>query len=154
LLFNLAEVDLQQVCLDQAQIYEHLPQRHEFMLLQTVCHVDTERRRLVCFRDIEADGWWFRGHVPGRPLLPGVVMLEMAAQASALLAKLVMGYEEFLVFGGVDNGKFRETVKPGARLYVLAVSRDIRPRRVVSDVQGVVEGKLIFEASVTGMMAR
>ena len=154
LLIDLSRVDLDKVHLTQKQIYEHLPHRYEFMLLDGVCHVDEEARAVVGYRNIRADDWWFRGHVPGRPLVPGVLMLEMGAHVSALMTKLFGGPQGFLAFGGVDNCKFREAVTPGVRLYFLCVAVDIRPRRVISDVQGVVDGRLIFEARITGLVIR
>ena len=154
LLFDLDSVDLDQVYLSQQEIYTYLPHRHEFMLLHGVSHADLDARHLVCFRDIAEDDWWVRGHVPGRALLPGVLMLEIAAQGSAVLANLITGDPCFVVFGGADNCKFREAVEPGCRLSVLCASREIRARRVVSDVQGIVNGRQVFEATITGMITR
>ena len=154
LLLDLSQFDLNRVHLTQEQIYDYLPHRHEFMLLDGVCHLDVETKSIVAYRDIAADDWWFRGHVPGRPLLPGVLMLEMAAHASVLLAKIVGGIDAVVAFGGVDACKFREAVEAPARLYILATGREIRARRIISDTQGVVAGKLIFEARITGLTLR
>jgi 3-hydroxymyristoyl/3-hydroxydecanoyl-(acyl carrier protein) dehydratase len=82
--------------------------------------------------------------------LPGVLMLEMAAQSCAVLAK-TLGSDAFIGFGGVESCKFRETVVPPARLYILGVGVEHRARRIISDVQGVVGHRLIFEARVTGL---
>ena len=81
-------------------------------------------------------------------------MLEMAAQASAVLAKLGGYHDVFIGFGGVDRCKFREVVVPPARLYFLVAGIEHRPRRIKSAAQGVVEGKLVFEATTTGMVIR
>jgi len=152
LLIDVESIDLTNVVLTKQQIYEeYLPHRHEFMLLDGVCYLDKELNRLAAYRDVEKDAWWFRGHVPGRPLLPGVLMLEMAAHASALLAKLCRSYPGFIGFGGIDHCKFRETVSPPARLYFLVVGKEMRSRRIVSETQGVTDGKLVFEARVTGL---
>lgn len=153
-LIDLAAVDLSEVCLRREQIYEHLPHRHEFMLLDGVCHLDLKRHMVVAYRDIRDDDWWFRGHLPGRPLLPGVLMLEMAAHVCALAAKLTGAYEGFVGFGGVDRCKFRGPVTPPARLYLLSVAREFRARRIVSEAQGVAGGILVFEAQITGMTLR
>ncbi len=154
LLIDLEKVDLGKTCLTQEQLYEFLPHRHEFMLLDGICHLDEKAGAIVGYRDIRPDDWWFRGHVPGRPLMPGVLMLEMGAQISALMAKLFGGIQSFVAFGGVDKCKFREAVTPGTRLYVLSVAVEIRSRRISSEVQGVANGRLIFEASVTGLVLR
>jgi 3-hydroxyacyl-[acyl-carrier-protein] dehydratase len=54
-------------------------------------------------------------------------------------------------FGGLENVKFRGAVVPPARMYILIKGVEIRPRRTVCDTQGIVDGKLVFEARVTGM---
>lgn len=153
LLMDLQRLDLDRVCMTKDEIYKRLPHRFEFRLLDGVCMVDLEGQRIVAFADIREDDWWVRGHVPNRPLLPGVLMLEMAAHASAVLAKL-QGNDTFIGFGGVDDCKFRETVVPPARLYIIGVGVDYRPRRIVSDTQGVMDGKLVFEARITGLTLR
>lgn len=153
LLIDLQQLDLDRVCLTKEEIYKRLPHRFEFRLLDGVCMVDLERQRIVAYADIRSEDWWVRGHVPNRPLLPGVLMLEMAAHASAVLAK-IQGNDTFIGFGGVDNCKFRETVVPPARLYIIGVGVDYRPRRIVSDTQGVMDGKLVFEARITGLTIR
>jgi 3-hydroxyacyl-[acyl-carrier-protein] dehydratase len=151
LLIDFAGLDLDRIELTKQQIYARLPQRHEFEVLDGVCLTDFERRQVVAYADIRPDAWWVRGHVPGRPLLPGVIMLEMAAQTCAVLAKL-LGNDSFVAFGGVEACKFRETVVPPSRLYILGAGVDYRSRRIVSDTQGVMDGKLIFEARITGLM--
>ncbi len=154
LLIDLQQVDLSRVLLTREQIYEQLPQRFEFMLLDGVCMLDREGTRLVAYADIRSDDWWIRGHVPGRPLLPGVLMLEMAAQSSAVVAKVLTGIQAFIGLGGIEECKFRETISPPARLYLLCVGDNYRTRRIVSRTQGVVDGRLIFEAKITGLALR
>ncbi|HEX9785851.1 MAG TPA: hypothetical protein VGA56_24375, partial [Opitutaceae bacterium] len=63
-------------------------------------------------------------------------------------------HDEFIGFGGVDDCKFREAVKPPARLYLLCRALDYRPRRILSATQGVIDGRLVFEATITGLTLR
>ncbi len=154
LLIDLEKVDLGQVLLTREQIYEHLPHRFEFMLLSGVCHLDLDMPIVVAYMDLKPDDWWVRGHIPGGPLLPGVLMLEVAGHASALLAKLALKQDGFIGFGGVEHCKFRESVVPPSRLYILSHATDLRLRRIISETQGVADDKLIFEAQVTGMRMR
>jgi 3-hydroxyacyl-[acyl-carrier-protein] dehydratase len=68
------------------------------------------------------------------------------------LAKLSGRYDAFIGFGGVDQCKFREAVFPPARLFLLAASLEQRPRRIVSAVQGVIDDRIIFEATLVGLI--
>jgi len=153
MLVDLHDVDLQAVRYTQPEIYAYLPHRYEFMLLDGICHVDAAARTLVAYGNVRADGWWARGHVPGRPIFPGALMLEMAGQATALLAKLTYepARDVFIAFGGVDDCKFRESVQPPARLYLLSVLGEMRSRRITARTQGVVDGRVIFEAGIAGL---
>ncbi len=154
LLIDPAKVDLTRVCLTKEQIYDLLPHRHEFSLLDGVCYSDPVLPGMIAFCDVTPEAWWVRGHVPGMPLLPGVLMLEMAAQLSAVQAKLHHGFDNFVAFGGVDSCKFRETVVPPARLYIVSVGRGARKRRIIADTQGMIDGRVIFEANITGLGIR
>ena len=150
-LIDLSQHDLGSVCLSKKEIYEQLPHRHEFQVLDGFCVLDMEARHAVAFADIHPDAWWVPGHVEGRTLLPGVLMLEMAAQASAIMSKTLSGHRGFLGFGGVDGCKFRDVIAPPARLYILCVDIENRPRRFISDTQGICNDKLVFQAKITGM---
>ena len=104
LLIDPDTVDVQRVVHTRAEIYERfLPHGFEFQVLDGVLHIDHARKEIVAFVDVRTDAWWVRGHVPGRPLLPGVLMLEMAAQACAVGTKLLTDYPAFIAFGGVDR---------------------------------------------------
>ncbi len=154
LLFDLDQIDTDRVIMTREQIYECLPQRYEFLLLDGVCWTDPVQHRLVAFVDTRPEDWWVRGHIPENTVLPGVLMLEMAGQASAVAAATIAKIDGFLGFGGVDACKFRETVVPPARFYILCQGTEYRPRRVTSLVQGVCKGRLVFEASITGVPIR
>lgn len=153
LLIDIAGIDLGRTVLTKSQIYDLLLHRHEFQLLDGVCWYDVPTERIVTYAEVTPGDWWVRGHVQGRPILPGVLMLEMAAQSSAVLAKLA-GNEAFMGFGGVEHCKFREMVVPPARLHMLCTGVDYRARRIISETQGVVDGRLVFEAQITGLTIR
>jgi len=154
LLFPLESLDLTKTVIGQEEIYAHLAHRHEFMLLDGVLHVDLAEGVMVAYHDVREDEWWVRGHVPGRPLMPGVLMLEVAAQMCSLYYSLAMGQTKFVVFGGLDRVKFRDAVTPPARLIILGKALEVRPRRTVSLFQGLVGDKLVVEGQITGLPAR
>ena len=99
--------------------------------------------------------FWARGHIPGRPLMPGVIMIEAAAQLCSWAVRQVYDSAEygdrFFGFGGIDNVKFRGTVFPGQTLLLLGKRTEVRPRRAVFTTQGWVDGRMAFQADITGM---
>ncbi|MBL7141395.1 MAG: beta-hydroxyacyl-ACP dehydratase [Planctomycetes bacterium] len=158
LLVDLTGVDLERVVLPIEEIRQVNPHRFEMEQLTSIVHLDLERHEIVASKDVRDDEFWVRGHIPGRPLLPGVLMIEAAAQMCSVYYKRARSDPRFLGFGGVDNVKFRGQVVPGDRLLLLGRAVEIRSRRAVFDTQGVVgdgadpqEFKLVFEARITGM---
>jgi 3-hydroxyacyl-[acyl-carrier-protein] dehydratase len=151
LLFDPKQLDLSGVAITKEQIYEVLPHRYEFSLLDGISYLDAQTRRCVGFKDVRSDEWWTKGHIPGRPLLPGVLMIEAAAQLASYFTSFILKDNRFWGFGGVDQVKFRDAVTPPSRLYLIGVGTDIRPRRLVCQVQGLVDETMVFEATLTGM---
>ena len=151
LLIDLGSIDLTQTEFDIEALRELNPQRFEMEHLDGIIKFDPDNAYMVAYKDVTDDEFWVRGHIPGRPLLPGVIMLEAAAQASSWYYKKVTGTDAFLGFAGLQDVKFRGTVEPGDRLYVLAKNLELKRRRAIFDTQGVVDGKLAFEAVVIGM---
>lgn len=151
LLVDLAKVDLARVVMTLDQIRQVNPHRYEMEQLSGVIHYDLAKGQIVAFKDVREDEFWVRGHIPGRPLLPGVLMIEAAAQMCSLYYKAAQKDPRFLGFGGVDGVKFRGQVVPGDRLILLGQAVEIRNRRAVFDTQGVAAGRLVFEGRITGM---
>ncbi len=106
---------------------------------------------IIAYKDIGHDEFWISGHLPGRPLFPGVLMIEAAAQLASFVS-LRRLKEGFLGFVGVEAVKFRGQVVPGDRLHILAREVKIHRRRSVSEVQGLVNGQLVFEGRIIGMV--
>jgi 3-hydroxyacyl-[acyl-carrier-protein] dehydratase len=151
LLFDHHEYDLTQVAVTREEIYDFLPHRYEFMLLDGAVMLDTQAQRMIAFADIKEDAWWTRGHIPSKPIMPGVLWIEMAGQAAAYYSQKVLGYDGFLAFTAVDDCKFRGATEPPCRAYLLGVEVDMRPRRCICTFQAVVNDKMVFEARLTGI---
>lgn len=150
-LFPLSKVDDNNVAFDSDAIDAVNPQRFEFKQLDGIYFVDLEAGYMAGYHDVRSDEFWVRGHIPGRPLYPGVMIMEAGAQLVSYYAMTREPEKGFLGFGGVDKVKFRGEVKPGDRLVLLGIMVEMRPRRCKGDVQGYVDGKLVFEGLITGM---
>jgi 3-hydroxyacyl-[acyl-carrier-protein] dehydratase len=152
LLVDLAAVDLARYAHDLAAVEARIPQRFEMGFLDGVHLLDTATQVCVGSRRIRPDEFWVRGHIPGRPILPGVLSVEAMAQLCSFYFKSVYADDQrFFGFGGVDGVKFRGTVVPGDLLVLLCRVRDMKPRRAVFDAQGVVGDRLVVEAVITGV---
>ena len=71
---------------------------------------------IIGYKDVRPDEFWVSGHIPGRPLLPGVLMIEAGAQLASFYTRTYVGWKGFIGFGGVDEVKFRMQVPPGVRM--------------------------------------
>ena len=151
LLFDLSGIDLDHVLHGVDAIERINPHRGLMRLLDGINYIDEGMTKAVAFRDVCNDEFWVPGHIPGRPLMPGVLMLEAAAQLANFLMLQRVPNESFVAFVGVDGAKFRGQVVPGDRLTILGKEVNFRPRRFVCAAQGVVRGNLVFEAEITGM---
>lgn len=149
LLFDLSSIDLNNVIVPLEEIRKVIPQRYEMEMLSGIVYESPEIA--VGFKDITQDEFWVRGHIPGRPIMPGVMMIECAAQLCAYITMKRQPEMGFVGFAKCDNVRFRGTVVPPGRLYMIAQLVDINRRRAVGSCQGVVNGDLVFEALITGM---
>jgi 3-hydroxyacyl-[acyl-carrier-protein] dehydratase len=127
------------------------PQRYEFEQLDSVALYRPEENLIVGVRDIRGDEFWVRGHMPDRPIFPGVLMLESAAQLCSFYCLKTLGAEVVYGFGGADRVRFRKMVSVGDRLLLIGMGEVMTPRRSLFQIQGVVNEKLAFEASILGI---
>jgi 3-hydroxyacyl-[acyl-carrier-protein] dehydratase len=79
-IFDHTTLDLNKVVISQEEIRKSNPQRFEMEHLDGILMIDPENHIIVGFKDVRSDEFWVRGHMPGYPILPGVIMCESAAQ--------------------------------------------------------------------------
>ncbi|MHC4416081.1 MAG: 3-hydroxyacyl-ACP dehydratase FabZ family protein [Planctomycetota bacterium] len=152
-LFDMSRIDLTQLAVSPEAVGEVNPHRGPMRQLDYVIWKTDDNKTGLGVKHVREDEFWVSGHIPGRPLLPGVLMIEAAAQLCSVLQQIRPGFEKqrFLGFTRCDNAVFRGQVVPGDILYLLAKELSYRPRRFVSATQGMVNGRIVFEATITGM---
>jgi len=153
LLFDLSQIDLtKEPVFDKEAICKVNPQRFEMQQLDGILWYDRKKLLILGYKDVTEEEFWVRGHIPDRPLMPGVIMVEAAAQLSSFFVKEVYGMEGFIGFAGIDEAKFRSIIEPGKRLYLLAHLTKFKRRKYTCSVQGVVDGTMVFETVVSGLI--
>jgi 3-hydroxyacyl-[acyl-carrier-protein] dehydratase len=154
LILDFSEFDLENVIADIEEIRKCNPQRHEMEQLTAIVYDDPERGICVGYKDITPDEFWVRGHMPGMPLMPGVIMCESAAQLCGYFVTRhkMMGEGVMLGFGGLEDVRFRDTVVPGDRLVIIALKEQLRPGAMVrSRFQCFVRQSLVCEGRIKGI---
>jgi 3-hydroxyacyl-[acyl-carrier-protein] dehydratase len=121
--------------------------------LTAILYEDVERNACAALKQITDEEFWVRGHMPGMPLMPGVVMLEAAAQLSSYFTqKHNLLNAEMVGFGGLDDVRFRGVVTPGDQLILMVELVKVRRgRMIVAAFQGVVDGNLVLEGTLRGI---
>ena len=121
--------------------------------LTAVVYDDGARGICVGYKDITTADFWVRGHMPGMPLMPGVMMCEAAAQLCAFHVQrhnLMDG--KMVGFGGLDQVRFRGTVVPGDRLVIASEKLQLRAGAMIrSRFQCFVDDSLVCEGEIRGI---
>jgi len=150
--FPPTRLNLDRIIADREAIRNVNPQRFEMEQLDAIVLLDPERHLIAGYKDVRVDEFWIRGHIPGYPLLPGVLMCEAAAQLSSYyMTTQGLSPGDFVGFGGLENVRFRSPVRPGDRLVLIAKGIKLDPRKTVFNVQGFVGDAMVFHADVLGV---
>jgi 3-hydroxyacyl-[acyl-carrier-protein] dehydratase len=153
LLVDPSRLDASHLLADRQEIAKYNPQRFEMEQLTAVVFYDPATHAGVGYKDITPNEFWIRGHMPGMPLMPGVVMLEAAAQLCSYITQRydLMG-AEMVGFGGLEDVRFRDPVLPGSRLWLICQMDKVRRgRMIVSRFQGVVDGSIVVDGVLKGI---
>ena len=136
--------------LDNKEIQNIIPHRYPFLLVDKIIEIDPGKRA-VGIKNVTANEPFFQGHFPGKPIMPGVLIVEAMAQVGAVA---VLGTEEskgkLAVFTGIDKMRFKKQVLPGdvlrMEVELTAMKRGIGKARVSAFVEDklVASGELMF----------
>ena len=149
---NPSQLELNRVLAGREEIERVNPQRFEMEQLTAIVYVDTSHNLIAGYKEVTADEFWVRGHMPDYPLMPGVLMCEAAAQLCSyyiMTNGLMQG--DFLGFGGMENVRFRGPVRPGDRLILIAKGTKMHRRQCIFNVQGFVGSTMVFHADIIGV---
>lgn len=153
LILDPASLDFDNVIADAAEIRKYNPQRFEMEQLTAIVYEDTQKNICAGYKDVTDKEFWVRGHMPNMPLMPGVVMLEAAAQMCSYFSQKhdLLG-AEMVGFGGLEDVRFRDPVIPGDRLIVMCEMIKLRRGRiVVTKFQGFVGEAVVVEGILKGI---
>jgi len=152
-LVDLSTLDLSRVLVGPDEVRQLCPQRKRFALLDSVLHISEDRSLVVGCKHLTGDDWWAADHIPGRPIFPGVLQLEAAAQLAAwhFLSFHAVDKSQFVGFGGLNETRFRGIVTPPACLLLVAKPVRVRSTMFTYAAQAFVEGKLVMETEILGV---
>lgn len=112
------EEDLKDVNIDVVEIQKILPHRFPFLLVDKIEKMSSSK--VIGYKNVTINEWFFQGHFPGYPIMPGVLIVEGMAQCAGVLALKSIEYNSenppLIFFAAIDNVKFRNPVFPGDKL--------------------------------------
>jgi 3-hydroxyacyl-[acyl-carrier-protein] dehydratase len=152
---DLDSLDLTQHVVPEEELRRALPQRDTFQLLDGIVHLDRENNVAVGYKDWDDKPWWGEAHVPGRPLFPGVLMIEGGAQIATFLVKQQREWasDQMIGLAGIDGVRVRGQVTPPARVYFVSSIEKISGRRLARmNAQVFCNGSMVMEMVVMGAM--
>ncbi|MEW6073199.1 MAG: 3-hydroxyacyl-ACP dehydratase FabZ family protein [Planctomycetota bacterium] len=154
LLADLQSLDLSRVIVTHEEFYSRLQHRGTFAVIDGVLYHDPEKSIIVGYKDITPDQWWCADHIPGRPIFPGVLMVEASAQLGTyeFYERRPETRNVFLGFTGINHTRFRAVVEPTCRLTFVGNLCRVRSNLFTYRSQAFVDKNLVFEGEVTGMV--
>ena len=143
----------QGLCLDSTEIQSILPHRYPFLLVDRIEELEIGKR-VIGIKNVTVNEPFFQGHFPGRPIMPGVLIIEAMAQVGGVLAfkSANQSGAKLVYFMGIDKAKFRRPVVPGDRLrFVVDILRARHPYWKMRG-EAYVEDSLVCEAELMAMV--
>jgi 3-hydroxyacyl-[acyl-carrier-protein] dehydratase len=140
--------------IDVRRIMEMIPHRHPFLMIDKVIDVVADEQA-TGIKNVSINEYYFQGHFPARPVMPGVLIIEAMAQTAAVLVVHTLGPEaegKLVYFMSVDNARFRRPVVPGDCLHVRVAKQRHRGNVWKFEGRAEVRGQLMAEAVFAAMI--
>ena len=138
--------------MDVKQIQEILPHRYPFLLVDRVLEME-EGKRIVASKAVTMNEYFFQGHFPQEPVMPGVLIMEALAQTAAIaVLSMEQNRGKIAYFGGMNKVKFRNKVVPGDVLTLEMEIIKLKSRAGIGKGTAYVDGKKVAEGELTFMI--
>jgi 3-hydroxyacyl-[acyl-carrier-protein] dehydratase len=140
--------------LDRAAIEAILPHREPFLLIDEVLELEPGER-VVARKRVRGDEWYLRGHFPGRPVMPGVLIVEAMAQTGAVaVLSEAENRGRIALFAGIDDTRFKRIVEPGDELELECTLEQVRGPVGKGKARATVGGQLAARGTLTFAVER
>lgn len=127
-----------------------IPHRWPFLLVDRIVEYDPEAGRIVGIKAVTATEWFFQGHFPGLPVMPGVIQVEALAQTMAVYVAKQPGFGDRIgLFAGIDDCRFKRIVAPGDTLRLDVVMEKLGKRFGRGRATATVDGETACEATLS-----
>lgn len=134
--------------MDQIDIEEIIPHRYPFRFVDQVLELEPGKRALG-IKNVTANEWFFQGHFPGYPIMPGVLVLEALAQlGAAVILSLPENRGKMVLFAGIDKVRFKREVKPGDQILLSVVIGRWHRNIGKGVVQATVKERVVAQAEL------
>jgi 3-hydroxyacyl-[acyl-carrier-protein] dehydratase len=142
------------ILLSTAEIQQVIPHRWPFLLVDRVVEEDRERGYIRAEKGVTASEWFFAGHFPQMPVMPGVLQVEALAQTLGIYVGRLDAYQGQLgLFAGIDDCRFRRVVQPGDTLTLEVTMSKLGRRMAKAHAIASVDGETACETDISAIMA-
>jgi 3-hydroxyacyl-[acyl-carrier-protein] dehydratase len=127
-----------------------IPHRWPFLLVDRIVEYDRDAKRIVGLKAVTATEWFFQGHFPGLPIMPGVLQVEALAQTMGVYVAKQPGFGDRIgLFGGIDECRFKRVVTPGDTLRLEVTMEKLGRRFGRGRGIATVDGEVACEATLS-----